>query len=133
MNYLELRRADDEFAAAVERGEAPNEGFHHRDHLRLAWIYVKRYGRDEGGARMARTIRCFAAHHGQSARYHETMTQAWMRLIAAAGGTSFDEAVAARPELLDQDYLSIYYSAGLLASEEAKLKFVLPDLAPLPA
>src|SRR5215467_2508494 len=115
---------DYEFAAAVERGEAPEGGFHHRDHLRLAWIYVRRYGREEAGVRIAETIRRFAAHHGQSARYHETMTQAWLLLVAGAPGTSFEEAMTARPELLDKDYLATYYSPGLLETEEARLRFV---------
>jgi hypothetical protein len=123
---------DDEFVAAVERCEVPNEGFHHRDHLRLAWIYAHRYGREEAGARIAGTIRRFAAHHGKSDRYHETMTQAWLLLVAAAGGASFEEALQSRPELLDKDYLRTYYTPGLLASEEAKVRFVMPDIAQLP-
>jgi hypothetical protein len=123
--------SDDSFAAAIERGEVPEGGFHHRDHLRLAWIYVRRYGREEAGARIAETIRRFAAHHGQSAKYHETMTQAWLLLVAGAPGASFEEAMAGRPELLDKEYLATYYSAGLLASEEARLRFVTPDIAPL--
>ena len=130
MNYIVP--ADEQFAAAVERGEAPSGEFHHIDHLRLAWIYLRRYGTEKAGVRIAETIRRFAAHHGQSARYHETMTQAWLQLVAAAGGASFEEALAAQPELLDKDCLSTYYSATLLASEEAKTQFVLPDLISLP-
>jgi hypothetical protein len=132
MNYAESCLAEEEFAAAVERGEAPEGGFHHRDHLRLAWIYLRRYEAEEAGARIAETIRRFAAHHGQSARYHETMTQAWLLLMASEGGGSFEEALAAKPELLDKNYLLAYYSADLLASEEAKARFVAPDIAPLP-
>ena len=127
-----MARADEEFAAAVERCETPNEGFHHRDHLRLAWIYVRRYGAVEAGPRIADTIRRFAAHHGQSTKYHETMTQAWLILMAAAGGTSFEEAIAQRPELLDKDYLSVYYSTGVLNSDDAKTRFLAPDISPLP-
>jgi hypothetical protein len=131
MNYL--TNADEEFAAAVERCEAPNEGFHHRDHLRLAWIYLRRYGREEAAVRIAATIQRFATHHGQPDRYHETMTQAWLRLVASTGESSFDEALAARPELLDVNCLRAYYSAELLESKEAKARFMDPDLAALPA
>jgi hypothetical protein len=132
MNYLTPGAADDEFAACVERGEAPDEGFHHRDHLRLAWIYLRRYPVEQAAARIAETIRRFAAHQGQAARYHETMTQAWLLLMAAAEGTSFEEALASRPELLDKDCLRSYYSAELLDSVEARTRFVMPDVAPLP-
>jgi hypothetical protein len=60
------------------------------------------------------------------------MTQAWMVLLAAAGGASFEEAIAKRPELLDKNYLQTYYSAGLLDSDDAKTRFAPPDIAPLP-
>jgi hypothetical protein len=123
---------DDAFAASIERCEVPNEGFHHCDHLRLAWIYLRRYGRAGAAVRIAETIRRFAAHHGQSGRYHETMTQAWLLLVDAAGGSSFEEALAMKPELLDQGLLRQYYSAGLLASDEARARFVRPDTAALP-
>jgi hypothetical protein len=122
---------DDEFAVTVERGEVPEGGFHHRDHLRLAWIYLRRFGREKAGVRIAETIRRFAAHQGQSARYHETMTQAWLLLVAGAAGTSFEDVMTARPELLDKEYLATYYSRGLLETEQARLRFVAPDLAPL--
>jgi N-formylglutamate deformylase len=130
MKYI--ARADEEFAAAVERCESPNAGFHHRDHLRLAWIYLRRYGVEEAGARIGETIRRFAAHHGQSGKYHETMTQAWLSLMAAADGATFEQAIAQRPELLDKDYLRKYYSVGLLDSDDAKDRFLAPDISPLP-
>ena len=33
---------DDEFAAALEALTLPPSGFRHADHVRLAWIYLKR-------------------------------------------------------------------------------------------
>ena len=41
---------DQEFAAAIETCRLPNAQFHHRDHLRLAWIYLRRYGPELGEA-----------------------------------------------------------------------------------
>jgi hypothetical protein len=35
---------DEEFLRAFEACELSNGCFHHRDHIRLAWIYVHRYG-----------------------------------------------------------------------------------------
>src|SRR5689334_9714287 len=126
MEYM----SDDEFAAAVEQGETPNEGFRHRDHLRLAWIYLRRY-RGEAGARIAQTIRRFAARHGKPDLYHETVTQAWLRLVAAAARDSFEETLHAHPSLLDKHLLEIYYSPELLASTDAKFQFLAPDRKPL--
>jgi len=124
--------SDDEFAAAVERRQTPNTEFHHRDHLRLTWIYLRRFGPDEAPAAIAAAIRRFAAHHGQAERYHETMTIAWVRLVASAGGETFEEALTVMPELLDKQALRSYYSAAVLDCDAARRDFLAPDLAPLP-
>jgi hypothetical protein len=35
---------DEEFLAAFEAGRIDNQSFHHRDHLRLAWVQIRRLG-----------------------------------------------------------------------------------------
>ena len=128
---------DDQFTLAFETCELPGEEFHHRGHLRLAWIYLRRYGTPEAGARIAESIRRFAAHHGKADRYHQTMTQAWLTLMEAASAgvaewASFEDVVAAFPDLLDKSVLRRYYSGLVLESEAARSSFVQPDLAALP-
>ncbi len=124
---------DIEFAAAFEDCSLPPEQFHHRDHIRLAWIYFHRYG-PAAGARIAESIRRYAAHLGKSDKYHETMTQAWMRLVqhAAASSPSFDGMLDRCPWLLDKTYLHRFYSQDLLNSEQAKVSFVSEDRSSLP-
>jgi hypothetical protein len=125
---------DAEFAQAFESCALSNESFHHRDHLRLAWIYLQRYGEQEAGARIAASIRNFAAHFGKTDKYHETITIAWLRLVAheSKGRTTFEETLAASPMLLEKRTLAAFYSDELLRSERAKNEFVGPDLKPLP-
>jgi len=64
MNKTEL--ADQEFVRSFETCELPNESFHHRDHIRLAWIYLRRYGELEARRHLGEAIRRFAAYHGKS-------------------------------------------------------------------
>jgi len=123
---------DAEFAHAFENCELSNESFHHRDHLRLAWIYLKRYGEKEAATRIAGSIRSFAAHFGKSDKYHETVTIAWMRLLAHEAKGSFEETLVAAPMLLEKNTLGEFYSRDLLQSDRAKKEFVAPDLKPLP-
>lgn len=127
---------DREFLAAFETC-LPNELFHHRDHLRLAWIYLQRYGASAAPARIRESIRRYAAHHGKSEKYHETVTVAWLRLLADSAdrcaAASFAELLAACPELLDKHTLHRYYSPELLALESARTQFVPPDRHALPA
>jgi hypothetical protein len=76
---------DIEVARALERGELPNQGFHHVDHLRVAWVYLEESATvDEAVARMAATLRRFATSAGQPGKYSDSLTAFWMYQMAAA-------------------------------------------------
>jgi hypothetical protein len=123
---------DSEFAQAFEACELSNESFHHRDHIRLAWIYLQRYGVGDATTRIAASIRRFAGHHGKSDKYHQTVTVAWMKLLEQIPvHASFAEAVAAFPQILSKDYLREFYSDELLTSNAARVDFMEPDRRPL--
>ena len=128
--------SDDEFAVAFETCHIANEEFHHREHLRLAWIYLRRFG-SEAGPRIRAAICRFAAAHGKADKYHETVTFAWLRLVAdgaqRTNARSFAELLRALPELLDKNTLNQHYSPERLSSDAARTGFVLPDRKPLPA
>jgi hypothetical protein len=68
--------------------------------------------------------------------YHETITVAFMWLIHAACArqicASSVDFCERHPELLKKDVLLRYYSRERLASAEAKVLFIEPDLKPLP-
>jgi hypothetical protein len=128
---------DLEFVRMFEACELSNDSFNHRDHIRLAWIYLQRYPEPDAQRQMAGAIRRFAAHHGKSDKYHETITVAWLRLIASAMArqpmdASFDELTIAAPELLDKRSIEKFYSTAVLASAAARTYWVEPDLRPLP-
>jgi len=125
---------DSAFLQAVESCELPEDRFHHRDHIRLAWICADRFGPD-AAARISRAIRRYAAHLGKPDRYHETITMAWLHLVrhASRPGESFEQMAARCPELLAKTHLANFYSPQLLDSPQAKIAFVEPDLRPFPA
>jgi hypothetical protein len=115
----------------------PAEAFHHRDHIRVAWTYLRRMDYSEAEKRMSDTIRQFADVHGVTSKYHHTLTLAWMRLVAAAirddaGIDDFDRFAGAHPELFDPAAPEMFYSPGLLQSEAARSGWVEPDLRGLP-
>src|SRR5262249_2428340 len=96
---------DMEFVRAFESCKLPPDLFHHRDHIRLAWIYLHQYGADQAVTRIAASIRNYAAHLGKSDKYHETVTVAWMRLFAQIPqNASFDEMTRTFPQLLSKDF-----------------------------
>ena len=127
---------DAEFLDAFEACQTPANEFHHRDHLRLALLYLERYGAEIAASRIAESIRTYAAHLGKSEKYNETVTQAWLRIVDAAAcdreGATLDQLIVRHPELLNKNLLERYYSPDLLNSAAARVTFVPPDLCPLP-
>jgi hypothetical protein len=97
---------DAEFARAFERGAIAPADFHHRSHLRLAWVYLAEAGSlADATARMAAALRRFAASAGHPEKYSDAVTAFWMAEMAAARaatpGVPFDALVGAHPRLLD--------------------------------
>jgi hypothetical protein len=127
---------DDEFLERFERCDL--DEFHHRDHVRLAWLYLRAGEWDDAVRRIRDGIRRFAVHHGASRKYHETITIAWLAVVAAAIDASpdvadFDAFLATHERLLDPGALRAHYSPELLASDRARAEWVEPDLEPIPA
>ena len=48
---------DQDFREAFESLKIPNETFHHREHIRLAWIYSRQYPQEQGLALMVQDPR----------------------------------------------------------------------------
>ena len=99
---------DVELARALERGDVPNQGFHHLDHLRVALVYLNESDSvDAAVARMASTLKRFAASVGHAEKYSQAVTEFWMYQVAAARalmpGATADALFAAFPRLLDKN------------------------------
>jgi hypothetical protein len=129
--------SDEDFLRAFEDLSFPADLFHHREHIRVAWLYLKSSDAARAAARMAEGIRRFANHQGATQKYHHTITLVWMRLVAAAlvetpEGYSFERFMAAHPELCGKNLLAKYFSSELLQTAAAREGWVGPDLQPLP-
>jgi hypothetical protein len=132
-----ITRADEEFRLSFERCEIPNAAFRHREHLRLAWVYLSESDPDTAGTRAGRSIRQYAEHHGAGRKYHETLSLAWVRIVALAmaetpAAAGFDNLLATRPHLLDKKLPLRHYSPGRLWNDTARARWVEPDLRPFP-
>ncbi|HEX4964330.1 MAG TPA: hypothetical protein VF173_26160 [Thermoanaerobaculia bacterium] len=127
--------SDAEFLASFEDGSFPNSAFHHRDHVRLAWIYLRHHPPLEALARFATGLRRFAAANGHPGLYHETITWAFLLLLRermerTGGGTgTWEDFAATNPDLLSwkPSILDRYYRPETLGSELARRVFVMPD------
>lgn len=127
---------DDEFLRAFFSLTLPHTGFHHRDHLRLAWLVVRRHGAGAAVDLVGAGIRRFAAAHGPAGRYHETLTAFWVRVVAHAVERrpdieDFDSFVEAFPLLMDTRLPLRHWSRDTLFDASARAGWRDPDVLPL--
>jgi hypothetical protein len=129
--------SDAEFLAAFEAAAIPRPGWTHEAHVRMAWLYLTRFPPDEALERVRVGIRRLNAVIGSADGYHETITVAFVRVIAArlAPGEDYAAFRDRNPELFDRTLASLlrHYTKERLHSPEARRNFLPPDLAPLPA
>ena len=123
---------DDEFIARFE--DCCLEPFHHRDHVRIAYLYLCRYPALDAIQRFSSALARFAAAKGKPGLYHETITWAFLLLIrermARSGRTgAWSDFAARNADLLnwEDNILRKYYRKETLASDLARNTFLLPD------
>jgi hypothetical protein len=113
------------------RGEIDAAGFPHREHVRMAFEMLKRHDFAETVWHFSRTLRAMAARAGKPQAFHQTVTIAFLALIAErmerSGAMDFAAFVGAHPEMLDKTALGRWYRPEQLASEIARRTFVLPE------
>jgi hypothetical protein len=114
------------------RGEVDPGNFPHREHVRMAFEMLRRHDFAETVLHYSRALRAMSARAGNPQAFHQTVTIAFLSLIAermqeSAGAADFDALVRAHPELLDKAALTRWYRPERLASEAARHTFLLPE------
>ena len=120
----------------------PKAEWTHQAHLAVGAWHVDRYGPDEALTRLRDGIRALNDSHGtinsSSSGYHETITGAYVRLIAGFFAGRADLPLPERVAgliggvLAERDALLRYYSRETLLSAQARAEWVEPDIHPLP-
>jgi hypothetical protein len=125
---------DAELVACFEAAEEPPGGFHHAQHVRVAWFYLRRDPWLTALDRFRSGLRRFADARGKPGLYHETITVAFVALIGerldiCGADPPWDEFAARNADLLSwkPSILDRYYRPETLASDRARRVFVLPD------
>ena len=129
---------DTEFIRAFEAFENPLSDFKHYSHLRMGFTYLCEQDIKATSSRARRVLCSVLSHNGiePSAKYHETMTRAWVLAVhhfmaCTPETSSAAEFIEANPKLLDTGIMMTHYSKDLLFSDAARSSFVEPDLAPI--
>ncbi len=125
--------SDDDFLRRFEDLTLPASAFRHADHVRLAWLYVRRDGLGGALDGLRVGIRRFATHHGAPGKYHETVTCAAVVLVhervhRTSEATDWPAFAEANPDLLRWEGGAFFdhYPPSIVDQEDARHVFVLP-------
>jgi len=116
---------------AFLHGETDARTFRHVDHVRMAFEVLIRHPDFLAAATAySRALKTMAARAGNAGAYHETITLAFLSLIAerlaVAACDDFEAFAAANADLLDKGALTRWYKPDRLATALARRTFVLP-------
>jgi len=128
--------SDEELLRGFDGCRLAPGSFHHGDHVRLAWICVRKFGPLAAEEHLLQGIRKMAEGAGVPKKFSYTTTVAWVRLVAARQGQGerderFEDWITKWPELLEKSFLNEYYSAEKLEGSQARSEWLEPDRKPL--
>ena len=133
--------SDAELLVQFEGCTLPAEQWHHAEHIRIAYLYLRQHDFPAALDWMRAGLKALNAAQNVPESldrgYHETLTRGWLQLvhvILAEYGPAADSLafLEAHPELSQRKTLRLFYSRDRLRSWPAKAEFIEPDLAPLP-
>ena len=118
------------------RGEIDAAAFPHREHVRMAFEMLRRHDFAESVLHFSRALRAITAHAGKPQAFHQTITVAFLALIAermeSTQAGDFAAFERENPDVFDKAALARWYPRERLAADITRRIFVLPD-PPQPA
>lgn len=137
MNTSTTALNDQAFIEQFEAFTLPATEFSHLGHLRIAWLYLRRYPQVLAIEKTCSGIKTYAESLGAKDKFHLTITDALVRIMAIRmkeqAGEGWQAFAEENPDLVS-DALAVlaqYYSQAQLWSERAKKRLVAPDLKPI--
>lgn len=133
-NHKEIPMTDQELVDAFLDGDLPPAEMSHTSHVRIAWADLKRHSLEVAIQRQVDGLRRFTELHDAQAKFHTTITWAFVLLVhdrmqRGPADATWDDFAAANPDLLTYhpSPLEAYYKEETLRSDLARRAFVLPD------
>ena len=115
------------------RGELEASQFPHREHVRMGFEMLRRHDFAETVFHFSSTLRAMAVRAGKPQAFHQTVTIAFLSLIAeridSGDYADFDSFARANADLFDKSPLSRWYPSERLATDAARRTFLLPEPA----
>jgi GNAT superfamily N-acetyltransferase len=121
---------------AFEQGAIPHAGWTHREHLAVSVALLEAGPVETAIDRFRAGVQALNAAHGvvqtDTAGYHETLTRAFIYMIAAHLRGRPDGLASVQEAFADKYVILRHYTRERVMSRQARYGWVLPDLAPIP-
>lgn len=127
---------DAEFEQQFKSSRLDPALFSHEAHLRLAWIHLKNYGREQAISNICGQLFAFVTFLNARDKYNQTLTIAAVKAVdhfmKKSNSENFADFINEFPRLKNnfRELMSFHYQTDIYNSEKAKLEFLEPDLAP---
>jgi hypothetical protein len=119
--------------ARFMRGEFDPKAFPHRDHVRMGFEMLRRHSFVEVAFHYSQALRVMAEKAGKAHAFHQTVTLAFLSLIAerleTGEFTDFETFERTNTDLIDKSVLGRWYRSERLEVDVARRTFVLPEPA----
>lgn len=128
--------SDDDFVRQFETAEMNPKLFTHEAHLRLAWLYIMRYGFATAIEKIEVDIKRFTAAHGAFDKFNKTLTiaatKAVYHFMMKSKSNHFKDFIKEFPRLKFsfRALMDAHYGFDIYQSENAKKAYLAPDLLP---
>lgn len=125
---------DEQLLSKFEDTSLPLSEFRHEEHVRVAFLYLRRYPLLEVLTRFPAALRRYAAAHGKNGLYHQTISWAFLfivneRMAAGEAAETWEDFKRRNNDLLQgsKTTLAKYYRDETIASPAAREYFLMPD------
>jgi len=129
---------DREFLDMFRAGTLDPRDFDHRGHVRAGWLYLGELDLEGAIEQFVRDIQRYATGLGAAQKFHRTITEALLRLLAShlaeERQLSWRELIERHPIIVEdaRGLLLRFYSPERLACQAARGEFLPPDVRALP-
>lgn len=133
---LHSKLTDEEFETHFKEATLDSSIFTHEAHLRLAWIHLSKYGLSLAIEHICSQLQNYVRRFGASDKFHQTLTVAAIEVVhhfmSKVTMITFEEFIGTYPRLKTHfnELIAQHYSKDICQSQEARLRYVEPDLLP---
>lgn len=130
-NHFELD--DRAFEAQLESCTLNPDYFTHEAHIRLAWIHLSSYGKEQAIENICKQLQNFVNVLGAGEKYNKTLTIAAIKMVhhfmQKSKAVHFKDFIADFPRLLYnfRELIEYHYATDIFNSPEAKEVYLAPD------